>query len=260
MFLCCWRLAKKHRERRRLILWGLLAFSTQLNYNWDRGSCNVCILLSLLFVGVFPQTNEHPNPGKKFSARGFPRHCYLPDNDKGRKVSGSVTMAQNTSLVWNLSFLLLYYRRAASSCVSPGPEAADNSVGPTPDLHHRHIQHHGGVGHGCVERDSPQDRIWLQPDRPRLPRPQLPGQRFDGAVGSGGRRGQPEGLMFSGVGRWDGRMEKKQTNINPQLLSLHPKSSDECMMWGQICSLYSPLTRKEKHPAESDGWRAKDKG
>ncbi|XP_010177989.1 PREDICTED: E3 ubiquitin-protein ligase DTX1, partial [Mesitornis unicolor] len=31
------------------------------------------------------QGPEHPNPGKKFTARGFPRHCYLPDNEKGRK-------------------------------------------------------------------------------------------------------------------------------------------------------------------------------
>lgn len=34
----------------------------------------------------FPQGPEHPNPGKKFTARGFPRHCYLPNNEKGRKV------------------------------------------------------------------------------------------------------------------------------------------------------------------------------
>lgn len=34
-----------------------------------------------------PQGPEHPNPGKKFTARGFPRHCYLPNNEKGRKVS-----------------------------------------------------------------------------------------------------------------------------------------------------------------------------
>lgn len=33
-----------------------------------------------------PQGPEHPNPGKKFTARGFPRHCYLPNNEKGRKV------------------------------------------------------------------------------------------------------------------------------------------------------------------------------
>nr|XP_045379062.1 E3 ubiquitin-protein ligase DTX1 [Camelus bactrianus] len=32
------------------------------------------------------QGPEHPNPGKKFTARGFPRHCYLPNNEKGRKV------------------------------------------------------------------------------------------------------------------------------------------------------------------------------
>uniref|UniRef100_A0A8C5UBR2 E3 ubiquitin-protein ligase n=1 Tax=Malurus cyaneus samueli TaxID=2593467 RepID=A0A8C5UBR2_9PASS len=29
---------------------------------------------------------EHPNPGKKFTARGFPRHLHLPATEKGRKV------------------------------------------------------------------------------------------------------------------------------------------------------------------------------
>ncbi|NWT17147.1 DTX1 ligase, partial [Vireo altiloquus] len=38
------------------------------------------------------QGPEHPNPGKKFTARGFPRHCYLPDNEKGRK---------SDTVVWN---------------------------------------------------------------------------------------------------------------------------------------------------------------
>lgn len=38
-----------------------------------------------------PKGPEHPNPGKKFTARGFPRHCYLPDNEKGRKVSSSAS-------------------------------------------------------------------------------------------------------------------------------------------------------------------------
>lgn len=32
------------------------------------------------------QGPEHPNPGMPYSARGFPRYCYLPDNEKGRKV------------------------------------------------------------------------------------------------------------------------------------------------------------------------------
>lgn len=37
-----------------------------------------------------PQGPEHPNPGKKFTARGFPRHCYLPNNEKGRKVGAGL--------------------------------------------------------------------------------------------------------------------------------------------------------------------------
>jgi len=32
------------------------------------------------------QGPEHPNPGMPYTARGFPRYCYLPDNEKGRKV------------------------------------------------------------------------------------------------------------------------------------------------------------------------------
>lgn len=48
------------------------------------------------------QTNEHPNPGKKFSARGFPRHCYLPDNDKGRKVLKLLIMAWDRRLIFTI--------------------------------------------------------------------------------------------------------------------------------------------------------------
>lgn len=29
---------------------------------------------------------EHPNPGRPYYAVGFPRVCYIPDTDKGRKV------------------------------------------------------------------------------------------------------------------------------------------------------------------------------
>ncbi|KAI4820305.1 hypothetical protein CesoFtcFv8_003843 [Champsocephalus esox] len=48
------------------------------------------------------QTNEHPSPGKKFSARGFPRHCYLPDNDKGRKVLKLLIMAWDRRLIFTI--------------------------------------------------------------------------------------------------------------------------------------------------------------
>ncbi|MEQ2189764.1 E3 ubiquitin-protein ligase dtx1 [Goodea atripinnis] len=48
------------------------------------------------------QTNEHPNPGKKFSARGFPRHCYLPDNEKGRRVLKLLIMAWDRRLIFTI--------------------------------------------------------------------------------------------------------------------------------------------------------------
>lgn len=38
-------------------------------------------------VVVVLQSLEHPNPGQPYTCRGFPRFCFLPDNDKGRKVS-----------------------------------------------------------------------------------------------------------------------------------------------------------------------------
>lgn len=43
---------------------------------------------------VSPQGPEHPNAGKPFTARGFPRHCYLPDSEKGRKVRATHTHHQ----------------------------------------------------------------------------------------------------------------------------------------------------------------------
>ncbi|KAJ8247681.1 hypothetical protein GJAV_G00249050 [Gymnothorax javanicus] len=46
------------------------------------------------------QGPEHPNPGKPFTARGFPRHCYLPDNEKGRKVLRLLLVAWDRRLVF----------------------------------------------------------------------------------------------------------------------------------------------------------------
>lgn len=48
------------------------------------------------------QTTEHPNPGKKYSARGFPRHCYLPDNEKGRKVLKLLITAWDRRLIFTI--------------------------------------------------------------------------------------------------------------------------------------------------------------
>ncbi|XP_054828763.1 E3 ubiquitin-protein ligase DTX4 [Eublepharis macularius] len=46
------------------------------------------------------QGPEHPNPGKNFTARGFPRHCYIPDNEKGRKVLKLLLVAWDRRLIF----------------------------------------------------------------------------------------------------------------------------------------------------------------
>lgn len=48
------------------------------------------------------QGPEHPNPGKKFTARGFPRHCYLPNNEKGRKVLRMLITAWERRLIFTI--------------------------------------------------------------------------------------------------------------------------------------------------------------
>lgn len=70
-----------------------------------------------------------------------------------------------------------------------GSEAAPGGVGPQAHLLRGHIQHHRRVRHRHLERGAPQDRVWLQPHGPRLPRPRPLGQRSGGAQGSGDHRG-----------------------------------------------------------------------
>ncbi|XP_010211881.1 PREDICTED: E3 ubiquitin-protein ligase DTX1-like [Tinamus guttatus] len=48
------------------------------------------------------QGPEHPNPGKRFTARGFPRHCYLPDTEKGRKVLKLLLVAWERRLIFTV--------------------------------------------------------------------------------------------------------------------------------------------------------------
>uniref|UniRef100_A0A672H765 E3 ubiquitin-protein ligase n=1 Tax=Salarias fasciatus TaxID=181472 RepID=A0A672H765_SALFA len=48
------------------------------------------------------QGPEHQNPGKPFTARGFPRHCYLPDSEKGRKVLRLLLVAWDRRLIFSV--------------------------------------------------------------------------------------------------------------------------------------------------------------
>lgn len=45
---------------------------------------------------------EHPNPGQPFTCRGFPRFCFLPDNDKGRKVLELLKVAWMRRLIFTV--------------------------------------------------------------------------------------------------------------------------------------------------------------
>ncbi|XP_030830903.1 E3 ubiquitin-protein ligase DTX4 isoform X2 [Strongylocentrotus purpuratus] len=63
------------------------------------------------------QGPEHPSPGRRYSSRGFPRMCYLPDNEISRKIlrlliiawerrliftiGTSVTTGEPNTVVWN---------------------------------------------------------------------------------------------------------------------------------------------------------------
>ncbi|XP_059498812.1 E3 ubiquitin-protein ligase DTX4-like isoform X2 [Stegostoma tigrinum] len=46
------------------------------------------------------QGPDHPHPGMSFTARGFPRHCYLPDNEKGREVLRLLLVAWDRRLIF----------------------------------------------------------------------------------------------------------------------------------------------------------------
>ncbi|XP_078528016.1 E3 ubiquitin-protein ligase DTX4 [Lissotriton helveticus] len=60
--------------------------------------CKTIRIIYNISPGV--QGPEHPNPGKNFTSRGFPRHCYLPDNEKGRKVLKLLLVAWERRLIF----------------------------------------------------------------------------------------------------------------------------------------------------------------
>ncbi|KAM4620721.1 putative E3 ubiquitin-protein ligase DTX2 isoform 2-T2 [Polymixia lowei] len=48
------------------------------------------------------QGPEHPKPGQPYTCRGFPRFCFLPDNDKGRKVLELLKVAWMRRLIFTV--------------------------------------------------------------------------------------------------------------------------------------------------------------
>lgn len=144
-----------------------------------------------------PQGPEHPNPGKPFTARGFPRHCYLPDSEKGRLVSLHTSINSLLPFFFRLTEQKNYICLDKSSfkCNSSGVEAVAGGMGPQADLLCGNLQHYWRDRHSHLEWSTSQDRVRLQPDWPRLPRLRPFGQRPGGAEGTRyHRRRLSEGL------------------------------------------------------------------
>nr|XP_030727920.1 probable E3 ubiquitin-protein ligase DTX2 isoform X4 [Globicephala melas] len=62
--------------------------------------CGTILIVYNIPHGI--QGPEHPNPGKPFTARGFPRQCYLPDNTQGRKVLELLKVAWKRRLIFTV--------------------------------------------------------------------------------------------------------------------------------------------------------------
>ncbi|XP_016041441.1 probable E3 ubiquitin-protein ligase DTX2 isoform X2 [Erinaceus europaeus] len=62
--------------------------------------CGTILIVYNIPQGI--QGPEHPNPGKPFTARGFPRQCYLPDNAQGRKVLELLKVAWKRRLIFTV--------------------------------------------------------------------------------------------------------------------------------------------------------------
>lgn len=62
--------------------------------------CGTIQIVYIIPPGI--QGPEHPNPGQPFTCRGFPRFCFLPDNDKGRKVLELLKVAWMRRLIFTV--------------------------------------------------------------------------------------------------------------------------------------------------------------
>ncbi|CAM5165130.1 unnamed protein product [Eretmochelys imbricata] len=72
-------------------------FTQSLPGHQDCGTIQIVYSISRGIQGP-----EHPNPGMPYTARGFPRYCYLPDNEKGRKVLDLLRVAWKRRLIFTV--------------------------------------------------------------------------------------------------------------------------------------------------------------
>ncbi|GAB6018819.1 putative E3 ubiquitin-protein ligase dtx2 [Chamberlinius hualienensis] len=93
-------------------------------------SHTICIMYE--FRGGI-QGSDHPNPGEPYSVSGFPRLCYLPDNEEGRKI---------------LQMLIVAWRRRLTFTVGTSITTGYNNVVTWNEIHHKTEFGSNFSGHG----------------------------------------------------------------------------------------------------------------
>ena len=95
-------------------------------------SCGGTIVIKYVFNnGV--QDDSHPHPGKPFYAKGFPRHSFLPDNEKGQRVLRMMITAFQRRLTFTIGRSIT---RGEDDCVVWN------------GIEHKTVGHDNGSGHG----------------------------------------------------------------------------------------------------------------
>lgn len=92
------------------------------------------------------QGPEHPHPGKRFSCRGFPRVCYIPDNDKGRKV---------------LKLLTVAWRRRLTFTIGQSSTTGESDTVTWNEIHHKTESGRNDSGHGYPD-DKYLDNVLME--------------------------------------------------------------------------------------------------
>ncbi|XP_074642062.1 E3 ubiquitin-protein ligase DTX4-like [Tubulanus polymorphus] len=79
------------------------------------------------------QGSDHPHPGKPFSARAFPRYCYLPNNENGRKA---------------LQLLEIAWRRRLTFTIGTSATTGEQNTVTWNEIHHKTEFGSNESGHG----------------------------------------------------------------------------------------------------------------
>lgn len=93
--------------------------------------CGMIVIKYIMEPGV--QEDIHPNPGKPFHAKGFPRTAFLPDNQKGNRVLQMLVKAFQRRLIFTVGSSL---SRGEDDCVTWN------------GIHHKTQLQEIGNGHG----------------------------------------------------------------------------------------------------------------